>query len=482
MLIYKKVNSLLDRKFGLRISKTSSTKSAKKQSKIPKLVASGRRDINKFDLVPYLEDLKSLFESSVASLDFINTAINPKPLTIELNGEIRSIRLQIPTMNPLHLHSIKITDENGKRIATPEDVTVHLSGQDERFGKLSDDEQIDRLFSTSGKHKYAFYTSKIKSSWVVIHFKDPIYIKDLVVNNVPGHIDPRWHAPQCALGLIVSVSDNLKDWKQVFDLGGVNNFEHKAIKIAYKHKLNSYVHGDEIFMFTKAVLRSQKKKTVELNRVLPAEYKPVLFKQINELILNARDMEWTSHGMKRSFRYWTRLEKQEYIRSAMKIMDELKELSPDVTFGFGSVLAAIRDKDMLPHDDDMDTLIAFKKSQVKTYVQAMNLVEEFLAKRGYYVIEKKFNVCKTQIGTHKVDVFVGIYEDDGTIGWYPNKRHILKRSDIFPTKNIKILGEDYSVPKNADKYLEYVYTKDWKHPDPGFKYYRDRSMYSDIAK
>lgn len=480
MSVIKKLKQHANKKLGLEFYRTS-------HSLLPVAVRrngvwTGSKSLDEFDLETYIKNLNSLFIDCLKDSGFISTTKNPTPIVVEINKTIKSIKLSIPTAQNFHLHSIELLNKSGKSIKVPAKTKVTVSSQVDQYDNMTDAEHKKRLFTPAGKHTYAFYTKSVRNSWVKITFPKNVDISSIKINNVKKHIDPRENATQKALGLQVLTSTDGEIFDLVYDMGGVKNFNKAALKLARDSGLNKYKHGQDLFDFTVAVLQCRKLKSKQLYKNIPLEYRKTVSKALNENILYARNMEWTSHGVRRSFRFWSKAEKQEYVVEATKLMNLLKELSPDVCLAFGSVLAVVRDKDFMPHDDDVDTWIAFKKSQISTYTEGFELIRKHIEPHGYTIRANVFNLSKVGIGNCKIDVFVSIYDDDGTLGLYPNARHVLKRSDIFPAQEVTFLGEKTYLPKDAEKYLAYTYGPKWRTPDPGFKYHRDKSKYADIAK
>jgi hypothetical protein len=48
----------------------------------------------------------------------------------------------------------------------------------------------------------------------------------------------------------------------------------------------------------------------------------------SKLLLHERQLEWTGHGIWRTFRFWSLVEKQGYLRDIARLTLSLKELTP----------------------------------------------------------------------------------------------------------------------------------------------------------
>lgn len=195
------------------------------------------------------------------------------------------------------------------------------------------------------------------------------------------------------------------------------------------------------------------------------------YKQVvNAGFLMDRSLEWTSHGPLRSFRFWSHDEKVAYIEFAVEVADALADLTPNVAFGFGAALAVVRDHDLIPHDDDLDLIIAFEPDEATTLPQAHARVEEFLTARGFTVSGDFFGHRHVgRRGKKKVDVFSGVFEGD-RVSWYPGVRRGLTRDTMFPTTRAELLGVEVPLPARPEEYLAAVYGTGWNSSDPGFKH------------
>lgn len=191
---------------------------------------------------------------------------------------------------------------------------------------------------------------------------------------------------------------------------------------------------------------------------------------VNEGFLMGRQLEWTSHGPLRSFRFWSAREKTDYVRLATEVADELTGLTPHVCFGFGAALAAVRDHDLIPHDDDLDLIVAFEPHEASSLPEALARVEEFLRPRGFTVSGDFFSHRHVgRAGAKKIDVFCGLFEGD-RVSWYPGVRRGLAREAVFPVSHTDLLGVRCPLPADPETYLSTVYGTGWNSSDPGFKH------------
>ncbi|MCL3816994.1 class I SAM-dependent methyltransferase [Aeromicrobium wangtongii] len=215
-------------------------------------------------------------------------------------------------------------------------------------------------------------------------------------------------------------------------------------------------------------------------RELSDEQKKELIELINSLYLLDRELEWTNHGILRSFRFWSRGEKVEYLHAANGLAEVLEGIGSEVLIGFGSVLAYVRDQDFIPHDDDLDLIVAFDATEVGSLTEALDLVVVALQKAGCEVWGDLPTHRKASSGSgHVIDVFVGLIED-GRVSWFPSARGGLSVEQVFPGQTVDFLGVPVRMPARPHEYLEVTYGPDWATPIGNWNHPWDRSQYADL--
>jgi hypothetical protein len=75
---------------------------------------------------------------------------------------------------------------------------------------------------------------------------------------------------------------------------------------------------------------------------IPREERRAIRAAMNKVVLPGFRLEWGKHGIRRTFRYWTKKEKINYLKFTNGVVDNLRDLSPDVCLGWGSILGLVR--------------------------------------------------------------------------------------------------------------------------------------------
>jgi len=431
------------------------------------------------DLVPiekirsYFLSLKIAYEASPPLPKFLTAATEPLHIDLSEQDLIRDILIALPTRECLHLHSIRIIDSNDE----PVDLKRHANTTaSSHYGNSAERVQEGKLFDVEGQHVWAIHTARERNPWVRLSFDPPLRSAEtLVINNRRDNYSRR------AAQLAVRCSEDGESWNELYRLSDRDAFSPVADKISADHGVSDMYAGQIIQSFGTAVAREEYESARTFFRKATQPYKTILRDLTNEIFLDEKGLEWASHGARRSFRFWTQDEKVAYIELANEIIEHLRSFSPDVCFGFGSVLGPARDNDLIAHDDDIDIIIGLTPSQATGIAEGRRQVKELLEAKGYEVRGEFFAHWHVISQGFKVDVFVGIYDDDGTIGWYPGTRGALTREMIFPTRDISLFGMEYPIPRETEKYLEIIYTKNWRTPDPTWAHDWDPSQYSDIS-
>lgn len=385
-------------------------------------------------------------------------------------GRVLGLRIELPPGQVLHLQSIGVDAEGVHDIA--EMARVRASSWQ---GEHEQTFHPARLFDIDHPTGTIIHTEADRPAWVEVRFSRPLRVTRLRLRNVSDETARR------ARGLKVSTKSR---WRSRVI------YEGAARSRAWLDRLSDAKAGAGSDGETLALLDvldltvwgEYARAHTSLAAHVPDEQQRRRFvAALNEELLPARGLEWTAHGPKRPFRSWSDEERVDYVRDSADVVEALRLLTPDVCFGFGSVLATVRDKALIPHDDDLDVIVGFEPEAAATLAEGLRLIEEHLRPLGFEVTGPF--VAHRHVrrpGRKRVDVFVGIFEGE-SISWYPGARGGLTRTIVFPPGPADLLGVPCWIPAKPEAYLESLYGEGWRVPDPFFRHDWNSSTYADIT-
>ena len=340
--------------------------------------------------------------------------------------------------------------------------------------------------------------------WLEIEFKQPVDLRRLRLRNIGGNGPGGSSTRVRGIHVLVRTTDGW--WTTIYDgwqreREFLQKVERKysgaplarSLETKVRRRLNRpatpqdhRVEGDLIKILASMQIGTYNTLKVfkDLNRVgLSLEEVAQLQRLVTDKILAKRQMEFNLHGLRRTFRFWSEAEKRRYLEFTVDVANCLRKLNDNVCLGFGSVLAVVRDHELLPHDDDLDVIIGFDPDQAATLAEGRELVKKCLTDNGFKVVGNftSHTWVYPPWGGSKIDAFVSIFEGD-SIAWYPSRRGTLTRDVMFPPSEQALMGIDCPVPRQPEAYLEGVYGPGWATPDPHYRHPWKRSEWSDLEK
>lgn len=422
-------------------------------------------------ILTWIDRVTSLYESEYGDLSFLEDRLGR--LKILLNGQAWVLlRFELPSKQFFHLHSIELRNDKAEQIPQ---ANIGLSTSS-HYGASLKLLRGRKLLDPTHASNFGFHTLDEHRPWLLMLLSEPTCLGEIIIHNRRGGSAVR------AAGMVVSGSIDGVTWEVLYDGGArIRHFRNQVDRI--RGEAESDAEEERVREMVLDVILCQypaarKKFTSDL---FPAALRGPVQSALSDKVLPRRQLEWTSHGARRSFRFWSVSEKVEYITLAAELAHDLVGLSEDVCFGFGSVLSAVRNGDLVEHDDDLDLIVGFRPDKAATISEAKRITKKFLEDLGYQVSGNFFSHWHVRCRGQKIDVFVGVYEEGDCIGWFPGRRRALERAQIFPPRLIDLLGVACPVPRDPERYLEVTYGPSWRSPDPGWKHDWDRSSYLDIA-
>jgi hypothetical protein len=406
------------------------------------------------------------------------------PLVVRLDDQpCRTLRLRLPGRGCLHLETVMVYSNTPSQLvniapnARVSASTIYPGGD----ALLQQRKLVDPDNILIGVH-----TDGGEQQWVSLEFEATHSIAQVHVYNR----DDMWASRAWGLIIETSIDDGLT-WQEIYNHGARQKLLVQCLQAVVGHP-GSTAHdrhiANECTEIVRMLLAGERDAGVaRLDPLLVQDARAAMQirDQITSAMLADGQLVWNSHGIVRPFRDWTLGEKKAYLGQVKELIADLRPLSPHVCLGFGFVLAYVRDGDLIPHDDDLDVLIAFDRQECPTLSHGLRLLEAHLAGRGYIVSGDMFSHRWIRKPSWNwafphVDLFMGLVEGS-RVSWYPSARGLFDMGDVFAPLSVDQFGVECPIPCNPTKYLALTYGPQWRKPDAGFGHLWDEAAYADIA-
>ncbi|ACQ79462.1 LicD family protein [Beutenbergia cavernae DSM 12333] len=390
-------------------------------------------------------------------------------LALDLQG-VSSVRIELDDTEFLNLHSILVEGDG----ATAPAVDLATCRTSSAWPGLPPEITDRTVFDPGDGHGTALHTEREERPWAEIVFSEPVHLRRLVLRNV--HTQTAARARNLRVLVDGEVRYDARERRAAF-AASVEAWRTYAPALAAPAARELAVVLTKIATLDYHGAHEGLKAVAGVTRAERSLFRSLC----NEALLYPRRIEWTVHGIKRSFRFWSGHERRDYLAFALEVIRDLGEISPAVSLGFGSVLGVVRDGGFIPHDDDLDIIIGFEQSDVPRIADGLDLIDMYLSALGYEVSGRHMAHCWVgRPGQLHVDVFVGLFEGDD-VSWYPGKRGSLTRDLMFPVSRARVLDLECPLPRNPLEYLDVLYGKSWRTPDPGHAHAWNQKPYADLA-
>ncbi|MBH0008736.1 LicD family protein [Salinibacterium sp. SWN1162] len=168
--------------------------------------------------------------------------------------------------------------------------------------------------------------------------------------------------------------------------------------------------------------------------------------------------------------------RERLIAHTHEILDHLAELGYTAYITGGTLLGAVRDGDILPHDDDTDLGVLLDHSDPADISLASYRMQRELEELGYDVVRHSTAHLQltyfTENGSidHYVDIFTAFYRSADEFCQPIHVRGNLPIESLLPLVPIEFAGISMPGPANPEAWLEICYGPAWSIPNPSFAF------------
>lgn len=166
--------------------------------------------------------------------------------------------------------------------------------------------------------------------------------------------------------------------------------------------------------------------------------------------------------------------RQRVADSAAEVLEVLQAAGYTSFVVGGTLLGAVRDGEILPHDDDADLAYLSKHSHPSDLIAENHELAELLSAKGYRVLRHSWSHLQVLTGTaSEVDYYVDIFTAFYKFGHFHEPIHMRSpgmEDAITPLGAVSMHGHTFPAPHDPEAWLAACYGPHWRSPDPSFKF------------
>jgi len=181
--------------------------------------------------------------------------------------------------------------------------------------------------------------------------------------------------------------------------------------------------------------------------------------------------------------------KSELLQEAKALSDLFRdEFGIALFVSYGVLLGFTRGDGFIAHDDDFDfAYISAHEDKAEIVAESARIIEKLIdsgfeineASFGQYKVWKRTTglVSRSHWALFKFEIFVGWRENQNAFLYFGIDQPV--PVDVFlPLRRQDFLGVTLAVPNKPEAICEAIYGKNWRIPDPGFRYSLSRAQWA----
>ncbi len=141
----------------------------------------------------------------------------------------------------------------------------------------------------------------------------------------------------------------------------------------------------------------------------------------------------------------------------------------------GTLLGAVRDHALLPHDDDADVAYLSTHTNPADVAREGFAIGRALESLGYELVRHSATHMQLYFRTpagaldHYVDVFSAFFTEDGRINQPFHVRGEMRENQMLPFSTVTIQDRPFPAPADPEHWLVINYDEHWRTPIPGYR-------------
>jgi len=285
----------------------------------------------------------------------------------------------------------------------------------------------------------------------------------------------RQHAANTLFLEVTMRTDDQQPWKVVYDHGAIYRQTLNALRLV-NYLIRADWPPEYARLISKLFSMYRRKRLMGPLARLVRHREP-----LNTAVFEGSDEIWPKtkyaaplrlgkHGLRVPIGY---RDEETIMGHLLEMRDKIRALGHKPLFMYGTLLGAIREKDFIPHDDDVDLAVIMSgvgpdrvNEECDKFIDLLN-ENGVKANRG----ARHSPLIHCHRGPVTYDIFILGHVGD-TVYWpHTALKVVPERADIFlPTGEVEFKGEMFDAPANPPAVCEARYGKDWQTPNPAFEW------------